>query len=96
MFCENFSPHKSKYGHFSSKNTTKGKHINATESSILNKTSVAHERQYRPETHLTRECWQQIRHSPYYAKDYEAFSKISSGPFIPDLYFSYPPPQNAI
>jgi hypothetical protein len=48
------------------------------------------------ELYLSEEVWARIRSSEYYARDYDVFSKIQVGPFERDLYFSYPPPHNAM
>lgn len=65
-------------------------------SSFLNQPRPPAVKASRPETYLTRECWEQIRHSSYYSKDYEAFAKIKAGPFNTELYMNYPPPPNAM
>lgn len=91
MFCENFSPHQSNYG--------KSLHGTARralldEESFLNKPKPPRRRHNRTEHYLTRNCWSIIRHSDFYARDYDIFSKIPPKPFRKEIYFSYPPPPN--
>lgn len=95
MFCENFAPHKSKYSD-SDSNTTRTLSVTSDEDYFVNKPEPPLVRAPRTETHLTEALWSQIRASEYYARDYEVFSKIKAGPFVPELYMSYPPPQNAM